>query len=164
MIVGILAAFVAPVLTQSLSSYEMTSDNVQMLGNMRYAMERMARELRNMRRDPTNTANYDIGTMTATSLVFTKADGNQVTIDNTTLSSEVKLGYSSPAATATLTDSVKASGFTLTYCRIDGTTCATSSGATVDKSNVAFVQVDMTLTSTNTGDYTSSLRVDLRIP
>ena len=117
-----------------------------------------------MRRDPTNTANYDIGTMTATSLVFTKADGNQVTIDNTTLSSEVKLGYSSPAATATLTDSVKASGFTLTYCRIDGTTCATSSGATVDKSNVAFVQVDMTLTSTNTGDYTSSLRVDLRIP
>ena len=163
-IIGVLAAFVAPILTETVSSYDTTARNVELLGQMRYAMDRMSREMRQMRRELTNPANYDISTMTSTKLVFVATDGNQVTIDNTTLSSEVALGYTAPAASATLTDSVKAAGFTFTYCRVDGTTCATSTGATVDKSNVAFVQVDMTLTGSGTGDYVSTMRVDLKNP
>ncbi len=163
MIVAILGAFIAPILTETVSSYDTTARNVEMLSKMRYAMERISREIRLMRRVPTNTANYDISTMSSTKLVFFNGEGNQVTIDNLTLASEVKLGYTSPAVTATLTDNVKTAGFTLTYCRINGTTCATSTGATVDASNVASVQVDMTLTAGGT-DYVNSVRVDLRNP
>lgn len=160
MIVGILAAFVAPILTATVSSYQTSADNVEILAKMRYATERMAREIHQMRKDVTNTANYDIGMMAATQLVFTRTDGIQISIDNATLATEIKLAYTSPAVTATLTDAV--TSFSFTYCKIDGTTCATSTGATVDKSNVAFIQIDMTLAGSGTGTYTSTMRVDLR--
>src|SRR3954470_8049876 len=102
MIVGILAAFVEPILTETLSSYYTSARNVEILAKMRYATERMAREIHQIRNDITNTANYDISTMTATKLVFTRTDGNQIPLDNAALATEVALGYSSPAVTATL--------------------------------------------------------------
>src|SRR4051812_8951409 len=148
MIIGILAAFVAPILTETVSSYDTSARNVEILAKMRYATERRAREIHQVRKDITNTANYDISTMTATKLVFTRPDGNHITLDTASLATEGALGYSSPAVTATLTDSV--TSFTFTYCQINGTTCATSTGATVDKTSVAFIQIDMTLAGSGT--------------
>jgi prepilin-type N-terminal cleavage/methylation domain-containing protein len=177
-ILGIVAAFVAPVLSTAVTAYDTTSRNIEVLTKMRYAMERMAREIRAARRDPADSANYDIATMGATTLEFCRADGTRVTIDQTP-ATEVKLGYTTGfaassctaggATTQTLTDSVITSvppptPFSFKYCRVDGTTCATSSGATVDKTNVAFVEITMTLAGTGTDNYTSTIRVDLRNP
>lgn len=180
-IIGVLAAFIAPVLTESLAAYDSTSRNIEVLTKMRYAMDRMSREIRSMRRDPANSAIYDIvtGSMTATKLEYCKADGTRVTIDNAALASEVKLGYTagftssctaSAATTQTLTDAVTT--FCLSYCQIDGTTCTrtntpavcTATAAVVDETNVAFIDVTMTLTGTRTGAYANTMRVDLRNP
>lgn len=166
-IMGIVAVFVGPVLSTALGSYDATSRNVEVLTRMRYAMERMEREIRHVRRAATNSANYDIATMSSSQLVFTKPDGNQVSIDNLT-AGEVRLGYSTPAASATLTDAV--TEFCISYCRIDGTTCTlnagtcTASGLTVDATNVAFAEIRMKLAGSGTLEYTNTMRVALRIP
>jgi prepilin-type N-terminal cleavage/methylation domain-containing protein len=170
-IVAVLAAFIAPVLSNAVTSYDTTTRNVEVLTRMRYAMERMDREIRDMRRDPVDSAQYDIvvGSMTATMLEFCKADGTRVTVDGAAVAGEVRLGYTagfastctaSAATTQTLTDAVTA--FTFIYCQIDGTSC--TPGFTVDQTNVAFVDITMTLTGTGTGAYTSTARVDLRSP
>ena len=166
-IMGIVAVFVGPVLSEAVSSYDTTSRNIEVLTRMRYAMERMEREIRHVRRDAANSANYDITTMTSSQLVFTKPDGNQVSIDNLT-AGEVRLGYSTPAASATLTDAV--TEFCLGYCRIDDTTCTlnagtcTASGSSVDATNVAFAEIRMKLAGSGTLEYTNTMRVALRIP
>jgi MSHA biogenesis protein MshO len=171
-ILGIVAAFVAPVLTTSLTSYDETSRNVEVLTRMRYAMERIARELRNMRKDPAAAGQYDIATMTQSKLEFCRADGNRVSIEKPVGISEVRLdyqsGFSSTCSAAggtgvhALTDAV--TNFTFSYCRNDGTTCATSTGVTVNRSNVSFVDISLTITGTGTQAYTSAMRVNLRTP
>jgi hypothetical protein len=64
------------------------------------------------------------------------------------------------ATTQTLTDAVTA--FSFNYCLADGATCAVD--GTVNRTNVAFVDITMTLTGTGTLAYTSTARVDLRSP
>jgi len=166
-IMSIVAVFVGPVLSNAVTSYDTTSRNVEVLTRMRYAMERMEREVRHVRRSAADSANYDISTMVANQLVFTNTDGNQVSIDNLT-AGEVRLGYSTPAASATLTDAV--TEFCISYCRIDGSTCTlnsgtcTASGSTVDNTNVAFAEIRMKLAGSGTLEYTNTMRVSLRIP
>lgn len=169
LIAGILAAFVAPVLSTAVSSYDVTSRNTEVMTKMRYAMERMAREIRQVRRDPVNSAEYDIADMTATNFQFCKADNTRVRINYT--SPNVGLAYTAgftstctaaAVATQVLTDQVTAppaSPFTFTYCMADGVTCVG-----VNRTNVAFVDISMTITGTGTGAYTNTMRVDLRAP
>lgn len=167
-IMGVLAAFVGPVLLGALTAYRYTNASVATYTKMRYALERMAREVREVRRDPSNTADYDISTMSATSLVFKTNDNdsdssnnNQVTI--TFGGSNVTLAYTVPSSiSATLTDQVNSApalpcrtGFR--YFQLDGSTVATS------KSDIAFVEVGLTLTE-GTNDYCNRIRVDLRNP
>jgi prepilin-type N-terminal cleavage/methylation domain-containing protein len=178
-IVGVLAAFIGPILTETLGSYEHTSRNIEVLTKMRYAMDRMGREIHSIRRDPANSANYDIvtGSMSASKLEFCNGDGTRVTIDNSALASEVQMAYSASASPSTcsvaagtaqtLTDAVTT--FCFSYCLIDGTTCTrtaacAATASVVDKSTVAFVDVIMTLTGTGTGAYANTLRIDLRNP
>jgi type II secretory pathway pseudopilin PulG len=170
-IMGILVAFIAPILLNAVNSYDTTSRNIEVLTKMRYSMERMAREIRNLRRDPKNTARADVSSMTATKLEFCQGDGTRVTLDAAAVAGEVRIGYTAgslqascavgAATTNTLTNSVTA--FQFQYCRIDSV-CAASSGATVSELSVAFVDISMTLTGTATSAYTSTLRVDLRNP
>src|SRR5260221_11375193 len=79
-IMAILAAFIAPILAEAVSAYDTISRNIEVLTKMRYAMERLAREIRMVRRDPVNSGNYDIVTMAANSLEFCQADGTGVII------------------------------------------------------------------------------------
>jgi prepilin-type N-terminal cleavage/methylation domain-containing protein len=170
-IMGILVAFLAPILLGAVNAYDTASRNIEVLTKMRYSMDRMAREIRNLRRDPTNTGRGDISSMTATKFEFCRGDGTRVTLDAAAVAGEVRIGYTAgglqtscpvgAATTNTLTDAVTA--FQLQYCRIDSV-CAASSGATVDELSVAFVDITMTLTGAGTGAYTSGLRVDLRNP
>jgi MSHA biogenesis protein MshO len=163
---GILVVFIAPVLATAVDSYDRTSRNIEVLTKMRYAMERLAREIRSIRRDPLDPGSYDVvtGSMTATKFEFCRADGTRVTIDNTTLASEVRLGYtagfsstctSSAATTRTLTDAVTA--FTMTYRTITG---AVATG----KTDVAYVDIALTITGTSTSAYNSAMRVDIKNP
>jgi len=170
-IMGILVAFLAPILLGAVSAYDTTSRNIEVLTKMRYSMDRMAREIRNLRRDPNNLGRADVSSMTATKFEFCRGDGTRVTLDAAAVAGEVRIGYTAgslqtscavgAATTNTLTDAVTL--FQFQYCRIDSV-CAASSGATVDELSVAFVDITMTLTGAGAGAYTSGLRVDLRNP
>jgi len=164
-IAGILAAFVSPILTTAVTSYDTTAQNLEALTKMRYATERIAREIRAIRRDPLDPDSFDIvtGSMTTTKFEFCRSDGTRVLIDNST-SSEVTLGYNTtgsptttcPASAPTtyrLTDNVTA--FSFTYRTITG---AAGASAT----NVAYV--DIPLTITGVGSHSSAMRIDLRNP
>jgi MSHA biogenesis protein MshO len=163
-ILGILVAFVAPILSGAVDSYDRTSRNVEVLTKMRYTMERVARELRAMRRDPADTDDYDVASLgSATKLDFCRSDGTRVSIQK--VGSEVRLNYTggfattsctaSASTTNTLTDSVDA--FTLSYRRRTG-------AATTKKGQLEYVDVDLVMTGTGTSAYSSSMRVDLRNP
>jgi len=164
-IMTILAAFIGPILAEAVSAYDSISRNIEVLTKMRYAMERLAREIRMVRRDPVNSGNYDIVTMAVNKLEYCQADGTGVIIDYTS-PPNVSIGFSavgafastcgaSGATTRILTD--MATGFTLTYFNAAG-------GAAVGKNDVAYVQVALTLTGTGTSAYNLSTRVDLRNP
>lgn len=151
-LVGILATIGLPILSNSLRAYGATQESLEVLGKLRYATERLAREIREVRRDPVMPTEYDIAVMTAAKLEFTKTDGVAVTLE--AVPPVLTLNYAPPASpTPTLTDQVKSFGFK--YFKDDGVTAATS------KSDVAFIEMDLTLIRDGT-DYAQRTRVGLR--
>lgn len=132
-IIGVLAIATVPVLTGGVRTYVTTTTSINTLSKMRFATERMAREIRHVRRNPGTPTNYDISTMTATSLVFVKSDGNTVSIASAL--PNITLGYSAPAVSSILTDQV--SNLTFRYFTINGVT------ATASVALVAFVEVEL---------------------
>lgn len=158
-IMGVLAALVGPVLLGAVTAYGVTESNVAAYGKMRYALERMAREVRQVRRSTADTASFDITAMTATNLDFVKNDGQRVIIAFTGPS--VTMTYSA-VGNGVLTDWVNAApvapcvtGFR--YLQLDGTTSTASAGA------VQFVEIGLTLQS-GANNYCNRVRVDLRGP
>lgn len=128
-----------------------TAEAVQTLGKLRYATERMAREVREIRRNPVLPATFDISTMNATTLAFTKTDGTVVTLTGTP--PLATLAYSVPGGTHTLTDEVGSLMFT--YLQADGTTAATGT------SDVAFIEFELVLMR-NGNSYPQRTRLALR--
>jgi prepilin-type N-terminal cleavage/methylation domain-containing protein len=140
-LIGVLAMAVIPVISSGVKTYITTTTSINTLSKLRYATERMAREIREVRRDPVTPADYDISTNistgSSTSLAFTKSDANQVSI-NGSGPPLVTLGYTLPSAvSSTLTDQV--SSLTFAYYQADGSTPATS------VSTVAFVEITLIL-------------------
>ena len=135
LLMSILALAAIPLISGGVEAYQTTSSQVVTLSKLRYATERIAREIRAVRRNPGTPANYDITTLPGTNVVFTKADGNQVTINGTP--PLVTVAYQIPAASATLTDQVSALAFR--FLDINGN--VTGSAALV-----AFVEVSLALT------------------
>jgi prepilin-type N-terminal cleavage/methylation domain-containing protein len=150
-VLGLLGAAAGYGLTGGALAFSSTADAVQTLAKLRYASERMARETREIRRDLITPAVYDITTMTATTLVFTKTDGVSVTLDGAP--PLVTLAYSLPAGTPTLTDEVSSLAFS--YLQADGVTAATGN------SDVAFVEIELILTRSG-NSYSQRTRVALR--
>ena len=149
-IIGILAAFIGPMLLNALNAYDRTQLTVNTYGKMRYAMERMAREIAAVRRNAVDTTEFDVTTMTAGTFAFFKEDGTQVTI--TLAGSDLNLTYAG-TGTGLLADGVGALAFA--YYRADGATLA------VNAAQLAFVQVSMTI-SDGTTNYPNRVRVALR--
>src|SRR5688572_28061340 len=119
-ILGILGIFIGPLLLSAVTAYDKTQTSVATLAKQRYAMERIVREIRDIRRTPADTATFDISSLaSATALTFFKADGTHVALALS--GSTVTLGYTG-VATSTLTDQV--AGFSLVYYLQDGTTTA----------------------------------------
>ena len=138
-------------LTGGVLAFTSSADSVHTLANLRYASERMARELREIRRDPVTPAVYDISTMNAGTLAFTKSDGTGVTLSSTP--PLVTLAYTSPSVTATLTDQVSTLAFA--YYQADGVTAASGNG------DVAFIEFELVLTRAG-NSYPQQTRVALR--
>jgi prepilin-type N-terminal cleavage/methylation domain-containing protein len=149
-IIGILAAFVGPVLLNAIKAYDRMQVTVNTYGKMRYAMERMAREIAAIRRRAADTTAFDVTTMTAGTFAFFKEDGTQVTL--TAAGTDLNLIYAA-TGTGLLADRVGALAFA--YYGSDGATVA------ADATELAFVQVSMTITD-GTTNYPNRVRVALR--
>ena len=149
-IIGIVAVFIGPILLNAVKAYDRTQITVNTYAKMRYAMERMVREIEAVRRNPADTTEFDIATMTAGNLTFTKEDGTPVTI--TLAGTNLNLTYVG-TGTGMLADRVSALGFA--YFRHDGATAAANA------TELVFVQVSMTI-SDGTTSYASRTRISLR--
>jgi type II secretory pathway pseudopilin PulG len=152
-ILGILGAFVGPVLYNAMRSYDAVQQSTNTNAKVRYAMERIAREMRDVRRQVTDASFLDIASMSASSLAFFKTDGTRVVLSGA--GNAVNLAYST--LTGMLIDQVQAGSFSLAYFEQGGTTLAASAAS------LSFVQVSMTLTD-GAVVVPARLRVDLRNP
>ena len=151
-LLGIVAAIAAPMLVAGARAFDATTTGLSTLSNLRYATERIARELREVQYTG-GAFSFGAGGMTATSVSFTKGNGTVVTIARAL--PNATLQYSAgPAVTAVLTDQV--SDLQFAYYQRDGVTAATGNG------NVAIVQVTLTLNNPVTGSYVQRTRVTLR--
>jgi len=151
MIIGVLAAAIAPMALSSLRAYDATLNSVVTLDKLRYATERLARELRAVNY---NGASFDFTSMSTTAPVFIKVDGVTVTVAAT--ASTVTLGYSTPtlipAGAPVLTDQLSALSFA--YFDQDGVSTASSAA-------VRYVEITLTL-SQGAQTYSQRTRVALR--
>jgi type II secretory pathway pseudopilin PulG len=151
-VIGILAAVTVPVLVNSFRAYETNQTNLVTLSKLRYATERMAREIR----DVQYTGGAYAIVMGPTTLQFTKNDAAGTVVTIAAAPPLVTLQYSTPAMTATLTDQVAANGLQFLYYDINNNT------AGVTAANVAYVDVDLTLTDPNSGAAQQRTRIALR--
>jgi prepilin-type N-terminal cleavage/methylation domain-containing protein len=154
-ILGILAAFVGPVLFNAMRSYQRIQTGVETQAKMRYAIERMARELREIRRQATDATFLDIASITtASSIAFVKTDGTQVIIN--VVGNQVDLAYvTSTIVAGMLTDQV--GSFSLAYFQQDASTVAATAAS------ISFVEISMTL-SEGTNLFPARMRVDVKNP
>ena len=149
-IVGILAAFVAPVLLNAMRAYDRTQATISTYSKMRYAMERMAREVAAVRRDPANTTAFHVTAMNAGTFSFFKDDGTQVTL--ALAGSDLNLTYAG-TGTGRLADGVSTLAFA--YYQQDGTTAAANA------TELQFVQISMTI-GDGSSNFANRTRVALR--
>lgn len=170
-LLGILAAVGATMFSESFTVTSMVNANQASTAQARYALERMEREIREVKFAGTK---YDITEKTATKMVFGSSAHtpevqvticigaapacpggiglNQLTLSYTNLTTNA-------TTTAALTDRVTSGGFTLTYCEVNGTTC----GNGVTNSAISYVQIDLAVTDATSGQIISQrTRVALR--
>lgn len=152
-ILGILGALVGPVAYNAIRAYDRLQTTASTNAKVRYAMERIARELRDVRRQATNATFLDIPSMTASSLAFFKTDGTNVVLNG--VGGVVNLAYG--GVNGVLTDQVQPGSFSLAYFQQNASTVAASAAS------VAFIQISMTIVEGG-GAFPSRLRVDLRNP
>lgn len=158
-LLGILGAVGSGMISDSFSVTRALDAGSASEAEARYAFERLAREIREVKH--LDNGSLCISTWTATQLVFQKPNSgssdqsscatasNTVTI--TFAAPNLTLGYSSPSAvSAALTDRLAAGGFS--YLQRDGTSSATGT------TDLHFVRIDLTVS-----DATSGLNLPLRL-
>jgi prepilin-type N-terminal cleavage/methylation domain-containing protein len=151
-ILGILAAFVGPVLFNAMRSYQGIQTGVETQAKMRYAIERISRELREIRRQTTDATFLDMTPMTASSIDFFKTDGTRVIIN--VAGNQVSLTYvTASTLEGMLTDQV--GSFALAYFQQDAITVAAT------RASISFVEISMTL-SEGTNLFPARVRVDVK--
>ena len=151
-IMGIMAAVTAPIFSQGIGISQLTKENLLSLEKLGLSLERIARELREINH---TGVNYDLSTLSANQIVFTKNDslGTQVTIQFDG-AGVLSLSYSTPALSATLSDEVSA--FTLLYYDQFG-------NQTTNLSELFAIGIELSLQNPSTnGLYTQRTRVVLR--
>jgi MSHA biogenesis protein MshO len=168
-VIGILAVAMGPLAMQSLRAYNNTLGDVVVLDKLRYATERLAREIRAV--DYVSGTGFSFTTMGANSMKLKRtlydAAGSSVS-DTVTVGVSgvaVTLAYAAlPAAGAqVLTDELSSLAFTY----LDQNGCAVGNvtppctGAAVTASSVRMVQIDLNLTH-NGNIYPQSTLIQLK--
>ena len=167
-IIAIMAAAIAPLAMSSLGAYNSTLNDLIVLDKLRYATERLAREIREV--NYSSSTGYAFATTPAnpsSAMEFTRAfydstgtsTTSNVRICNT--GSAVTLNYLTSSTTSTtcptsdpvLSDQLSALSFN--FYQADGTSLTTS------KTDVRYVEINLTLTQ-NGYSYTQRTRVELR--
>ena len=155
-ILGILGVTLSALLSTGVGAFMAGNEVVDTMSKLRLSSERIARELRTVRRDPTTPANFDFISRTATSVQFRRLENDGATVTTVTLNTSgtnLRLAYNTPAGTFTLSDQV--GSFTLGYLQQDG-------AAATSNANVAFVDIELNLTDGNGNSYPQRTRVALR--
>jgi len=149
-LISLLAAAAVPFVSNGVRAYNATDSALQTVDKLRYANERLVRELREIRRD--GFGNFDITTpvnITGTDITFTKIDGTTVSVSSTIPT--LYMAYDAGTA-HTLTDELNS--ITFEYYQADGSTLAT------DTSDLAFIDFELALD--NGASYHQRSRVALR--
>lgn len=155
--IGVIGTTIASLLTGGVGAFTAGREAVDTLSALRLTSERLARELRTVRRDPTTPTNFDFLSRTPTSAQFRRLESDGTTVTTVTIDTSgasLRLAYDTPAGTHTLTDQL--GSLTLSYLQQDGTTAATNNA------DVAFVDIALSLTDANANSYPQRTRVALR--
>ncbi len=180
---AILTVFLAKPVLQALSAYESVSTGLDSRTRLRYALEHLSREIRQVRRTPSNRATFDINITTAcsaftpllSSLEFTTIDGIDLHIARSgrslnvtyTLPSSTTIGPVAlvddlfTGSTTTITNPYGAGTKTITGFSV---ACLTATGGgPATNTTVTGYQIDMVLSDDNvTPSVQGRIRVDLR--
>ena len=165
-LLGILAAVGSNMLSDSFTTTRMVNDGYARQAEARYVIERLAREIREVKY--LSSGSYCVTTMTPSQLVYQKP--NVGSTDQTACSTEsvtvtisysappsLTIGYSSPSASGTLTNAVAGSGFGFSYFQSDGTTAATGNA------DVRAVGIRLAVPDpSNSANFEQNVRVSLR--
>ncbi len=155
-ILGILGVTLSVLLSTGVGAFSAGRDTIDTLSALRLSSERIARELRTVRRDPAATTDFDFLSRNPTSVQFRRLENDDATVTTVTLDTSgnnLRLAYNTPAGTFTLSDQL--GSLALTYWQQDGT-------AATSDANVAFVDIELSLTDVNGNSYPQRTRVALR--
>ena len=163
-LLGILGAVGSTMISDSFKTTRLVDASEASKAQARYAMERLAREIREVKYD--GVSSYCITTMTTSppKLVFYKTNGTYATTCNTnadtvtidTSGANLRLGYTVAGVTTTSNLSDQLGSFALDYLNTAGVTGATAA-------NVRFVVIQLTVTDPVSGvSISQRTRVALR--
>ena len=164
-LLGILAAVGSNMLSDSFTTTRMVNDGYARQAEARYVIERLAREIREVKY--LSSGSYCITTMTSSQLEYQKpnvgsADQTNCSTESSTVTigysaPNLTIGYSSPSASGTLTNAVAGSGFGFSYFQSDGTTAATGNA------DVRAVGIRLAVPDpSNSANFEQNVRVSLR--
>lgn len=157
-IVGIVGTTVASLLSGGVGAFSAGREVVDTLSKLRLASERVARELRTVQRNPGTPTNFDFITpvnVCGTRVQFLRLENDGTTVTTVTIDTsgtDLRLAYNIPAGTFTLSDRAS-----IRFCYWQQNGAAATSVA-----NVAFVDIDLSVTDVNGNSYPQRTRVALR--
>jgi len=151
---SILAMLVTPYLSLSARAYNDNAVESKILGELRYASERITRELREMRRNPVSPFDYMItAPLLGNKITFMRNDGETVTIEDA--APQLNLHYLSLAGNAAFPLSSSLQSLRFNYLQRDEITPATGGN------NLAYITFEIQLL-VNGKTYSQRNRVALR--
>jgi prepilin-type N-terminal cleavage/methylation domain-containing protein len=150
-VLALMASFAVPFMSNGARAYNSTAAGLQTLGELRYASERLVRELREIRNVG---GSYDITsplTAGTNRIRFRKSDGVRVTVDGT--APILSMSYDSVATETPFPLSDELSTISFNFYKSDGTPANSTS-------DVAFIDFEIVLNNGN--NYAQHARVALR--
>lgn len=164
-ILGILGVTLSALLSSGVGAFMAGREVVDTLSELRLTSERIARELRTVRRNVATPTNFDFLAKNPTNVQFHRLENDGSTETTVTImasGSNLTLDYSGLANTPyTLSNRLTptpapSGGLTFTYLQQNGVT------ETSNNDDIAFVDIELSLTDRNGNTYPQRTRVALR--
>jgi prepilin-type N-terminal cleavage/methylation domain-containing protein len=156
LVVGLLTITLGKLLNTGVIAFDEGRKVIDTLSSLRLTTERLARELRTVRRNPAVPGDFDFLAKSATSVQFRRLENDGITVTTVTINAappNLTLAYDTPVGSYILADQL--GSLALSYLRADGT-------ITTSNTDVAFVVIDLNLTDSNANNYPQRTRVALR--